>query len=244
MCRPGLNACTRNFARTFSPVGNLPAPDLPFADLSARYEASMGVVREALTRLTGEGLVESEPQYGFRVRALSATDLRHLTEARGEIETLVLRQAVEHGGLAWESEVLAAHHRLERTPQAAPEDPDRLSDDWAAAHATYHLVLLAGCPNPRLLGSRSRFATPPSSTAVVRAGWTTPTRDIPAEHRAILDAVLGHDLDAAAAALLARHIQRTTDILLDHAGSELDHEPTPPARLRPRPAIRATDAVS
>jgi hypothetical protein len=27
----------------------------------------MGVVREVLTRLTAEGLVESEPQYGFRV---------------------------------------------------------------------------------------------------------------------------------------------------------------------------------
>ncbi len=203
----------------------------------------MGVVREALTRLTGEGLVESEPQYGFRVRALSATDLRHLTEARGEIETLVLRRAVEHGGLAWESEVLAAHHRLERTPQAAPEDPDRLSDDWAAAHATYHRVLLAGCPNPRLLAVAESLR----DSAELYRRWSVPMdhshRDIPAEHRAILDAVLGHDPDAAAAALQA-HIQRTTDILLDHGGSELDHEPTPPARLRPQPAIRATDAVS
>ena len=39
-------------------------------------------------------------------------------------------------------------------------------------------------------------------------------RDIPAQHRAILDAALAaHDEDKAAE-LLAMHIQRTTDILL------------------------------
>ena len=80
-----------------------PGTRLPFAELTARYEASMGVVREALTRLTSEGLVESEPQYGFRVVPLSVADLEHLTEARTAIEPLVLGQAVEQGGVAWEA---------------------------------------------------------------------------------------------------------------------------------------------
>jgi DNA-binding GntR family transcriptional regulator len=52
-----------------------PGSRLLFADLGDRYHASMGVLREALTRLAGEGLVDSEPQTGHRVMSLSAADL-------------------------------------------------------------------------------------------------------------------------------------------------------------------------
>ena len=200
-----------------------PGARLPFAELTARYQASIGVVREALTRLATEGLVESEPQYGFRVTPLSVADLEHLTAARTAIETLVLGQAVEHGGVGWESEVLAAHHRLERTPQRAADDPDRLSDAWTAAHATYHHTLLAGCPNPRLRA----IADSLRDAAELYRQWSVPLtrtdRDIDGEHRAVLDAVLAHDADAATAAL-ATHIQHTADLLLAHGTPEAADE--------------------
>jgi DNA-binding GntR family transcriptional regulator len=202
-----------------------PGERLPFAELTARYEASMGVVREVLTRLTAEGLVESEPQYGFRVVPLSAADLKYLTDARATIETLVLGQAVEHGGVSWESEVLAAHHRLQRTPQMATDDPGRLSDEWTAAHADYHHALLVGCPNPRLLA----IAESLRDAAELYRRWSVPPahahRDIAGEHRAILDAVLARDADAAAAALAA-HIQATTNVLRDEAAARVDDSAT------------------
>jgi DNA-binding GntR family transcriptional regulator len=202
-----------------------PGARLPFAELTARYGASMGVVREALSRLAAEGLVESEPQFGFRVVPLSIADLQHLTAARAAIETLVLGQAVEHGGVSWEADVLAAHHRLERTPQRAEEDPSRLSDDWTVAHAAYHHALLAGCPNPRLLA----IADSLRDSAELYRRWSVPLahghRDIAGEHRAILDAVLAHDPDAATAALAA-HIQHTTNVLLEHADTDLNDTAT------------------
>jgi DNA-binding GntR family transcriptional regulator len=202
-----------------------PGARLPFAELTARYEASMGVVREALSRLAAEGLVESEPQFGFRVVPLSIADLQHLTNARAAIETLVLGQAVEHGGVSWEADVLAAHHRLEHTPQRAEDDPSRLSDDWTVAHAAYHHALLAGCPNPRLLA----IADSLRDSAELYRRWSVPLahghRDIAGEHRAILDAVLAHDPDAATAALAA-HIQHTTNVLLEHADTDLNDTAT------------------
>lgn len=202
-----------------------PGARLPFAELTARYQASMGVVREALTRLAAEGLIESEPQYGHRVMPLSAADLNHLTDARRTIEPLVLDQAIEHGGVAWESEVLAAHHRLERTPQTAAGEPGRLSDDWTTAHADYHNTLLAGCPNPRLLA----IARSLRDAAELYRQWSValahPDRDIAAEHRAILDAVLAHDAGKATAALTT-HIQNTTDVLLDQASMKSDDTAT------------------
>lgn len=202
-----------------------PGSRLPFAELTARYTASTGVVREALTRLTAERLVQSEPQYGFRVVPLSIADLKHLTAARASIETLVLGHALEHGGLDWESKVLAAHHRLGGTPQMATVDPSRLSDDWTAAHAAYHHALLAGCPNPRLLA----IAESLRDAAELYRRWSVPLaradRDIGGEHRAILDAVLAHDTAAAIAALTA-HIQETTNVLLDQAAHRLDDTAT------------------
>ena len=190
----------------------------------------MGVVREALTRLQGEGLVESEPQFGFRVVSISAESLRHLTEARCAIETLVFRSSIEHGDLAWESAVLAAHHRLDRTPQMEPDDPKRLSDDWSAAHAAFHLALLAGCPNPILLGTAISLRDSAELYQRLSVPEDVTKRDIPAEHRAILDAALAHDVDLASA-LLARHIQRTTDILL-HVGFN-----TKDQGQRPHPSV-------
>jgi DNA-binding GntR family transcriptional regulator len=202
-----------------------PGARLPFAELTVRYEASTGVLREALTRLAAEGLVDSEPQYGFRVVPLSVADLQHLTDAREAIETLVLGQAVEHGGVSWESEVLAAHHRLERTPQMAADDASRLSDEWTAAHAGYHHALLAGCPNPRLLA----IAESLRDAAELYRRWSVPLahthRDIAGEHRAILDAVLAHDTHAATAALTA-HIQATTNVLLREADARVDDTAT------------------
>jgi DNA-binding GntR family transcriptional regulator len=202
-----------------------PGSRLPFADLATRYEASMGVIREVLTRLTAEGLVESEPQYGFRVVPLSIADLKNLTEARAAIETLVLGQAVEHGDVAWESEVLAAHHRLERTPQQAADDPSRLSAAWTAAHAAYHHTLLTACPNPRLLAVADSLR----DAAELYRQWSVPLahvhRDIAGEHRAILDAVLARDVGAASAALEA-HIHATTNVLLDQAVARVDDSAT------------------
>src|SRR5690349_21307966 len=94
-----------------------PGSRLLFAEMTERYGASTGVLREALPRLVEQGLVVSQPQIGFRVMSLSVDDLRHLTEARVAIETLVLRQSVTHGDLAWETTVLGAHHTLARTPK-------------------------------------------------------------------------------------------------------------------------------
>ncbi|ODU06443.1 MAG: hypothetical protein ABS81_04370 [Pseudonocardia sp. SCN 72-86] len=200
-----------------------PGDRLPFATLCTRYEASMGVLREALSRLAEQGLVRLEPQQGYHVMPLSITDLVDLTAARVEIETLVLREAVAHGDLAWESELLARHHTLSRSFQSAPEAPGRLSPTWTAAHAAFHSAILAGCPNGRLRA----IAEGLRASAEVYRQWSVPlahgpSRDIGAEHRALLDALVDRDADAAAG-VLAAHIHATTAVLLDAIARGREH---------------------
>jgi DNA-binding GntR family transcriptional regulator len=192
-----------------------PGQKLPFAELSERYGFSVGVIREALSRLAEQDLVTNTPQQGFCVTALSERDLRNLTQARCEIETLTLRHAIAEGDIDWQSQVLATHHRLANTPMMEPDDPESFSEDWAEAHRLFHETLLEGCDNPRLTG----IATQLRASAELYRRWTAPlsegkTRDVAREHREIVDAVIARDADLAAK-LLNDHISLTTRILLE-----------------------------
>jgi DNA-binding GntR family transcriptional regulator len=193
-----------------------PGSRLGFAALVERYDCSVGVLREVLQRLSEQALVTAEPKRGFRVMDISAEDLRDLTEARCEIEVLALRYAVARGDLSWESAVVAAHHRLERTPMYLADDPQRFNDDWVSAHAAFHQALLNGCTNTRILAT----ATALRDSAELYRQWSAPQhdreRDIAAEHQAILAAAVARQADSACE-LLASHIQRTTDALLTTA---------------------------
>jgi len=110
-------------------------------ELTERFGVSQSVIREALTRLTEQGLLVATPQRGFRVRDLSIEDIAQLTETRIQIEALALRLAVERGDLQWETGILAAHHRLERTP--VTRDDGTVSEDWSGHHRDFHQALLA-----------------------------------------------------------------------------------------------------
>lgn len=192
----------------------LPGQRLLSNELTARYGASVGALREGLSRLVEQGLVMSEPRHGFRVRPIDQADLEELTEARREIETLSLRCALKAGDLAWESRLVAAHHVLEGTPQLSDDDPRKVNEAWASAHATFHSVLLEACPNRRLRAIASSLR----DGAELYRRWSRhlrreDNRDIPAEHRALLDAALSRDIDSACA-LLGRHIDQTTKNLL------------------------------
>jgi DNA-binding GntR family transcriptional regulator len=189
-----------------------PGQRLPFADLCERYDVSIGVLREVLPRLTEQGLVSAEPQIGFRVMSISEEDLVQLTEARVAVETLVLRQSVEHGDLGWESAVLGAHHTLARTPtRTAAGD---VNEGWLAAHADYHEALLTASPNRRLFAIANRLRDEGELYRVwAHALPQAKGRDVTREHRRILDATLARDADRAVDELTA-HIQRSTKILL------------------------------
>src|ERR1700744_1804827 len=93
-----------------------PSQKLKMVELTVRFGVSQSVIREALTRLTEQGLLIATPQRGFRVRDLSIEDIAELTETRVEIESLAMRLAVERGDMQWETGILAAHHRLDPTP--------------------------------------------------------------------------------------------------------------------------------
>jgi DNA-binding GntR family transcriptional regulator len=73
-----------------------PGQRLVEAELTARFDAKRGAVRQALIQLEGEGLVERERNRGARVRPISLPEAIEITEARAVLEGLCAAKAAEN----------------------------------------------------------------------------------------------------------------------------------------------------
>lgn len=197
----------------------IPGTRLRLNELAAAHEVSLSVVREAVTRLSSEGLVEATPQRGFRVRPISLEHLHDLTWMRIHVETLAVREAVERGDLTWEAGLVAAHHRLAATSMFL--DDGTGNPAWMVAHGEFHTALAAGAGRPALERVRRQLY---DESELYRA-WsgTLPREPIrrhaTVEHEAIKDAALARDADLAAL-LVAEHLTATADALTAYVERE------------------------
>lgn len=190
-----------------------PGERLRINDLASRLDVSPGAVREALSRLTAEGLVVAEAQRGFAVAPVSAEDLRDLTAVRIEIERHCLERALAVGGVDWEADLVAAFHRLSRTPERAQGDEARVSDDWAAAHGAFHLALVSACDSPWLLRLRALLYAQSERYRRLSVPAAPHARNLDAEHRGLMDAALARDR-VAVLRLMAEHLSTTATLVL------------------------------
>jgi DNA-binding GntR family transcriptional regulator len=215
-----------------------PGQRLRLLDLVERFNASQSVIREALTRLAEQGLVVATPQHGFRVRELAVADLADLTRVRVQVETLALQQAIENGDVAWEAAVVAAHHRLERTPLA--DANGEFNEDWSGAHESFHQTLLAGCTSPRLDG----IVTSLRDSAELYRRWywaltSDHARDIAGEHRKLRALAVARKAEPAIV-VLTEHIERAPRELIAYARKHsLDADSLSKATKNAPPAKRA-----
>lgn len=194
-------------------LGGLYRPGAPLrpAAIAVDYGVGAGVVREALARLAEQGLLDVEPNRGFRVISLDRRRVRDLVALRRIIDCAALREAVADGDIDWEGRVVAAHHALAGTSRR--QDPDERS----AAHRNFHLALLSGCSNERLVALCADLFV----EAELYRKWSVPAdaKDLRAghrarEHRALRDAALRRDADRLVA-LHVEHLQRTADLALN-----------------------------
>ncbi|WP_234195668.1 GntR family transcriptional regulator [Pseudacidovorax sp. NFM-22] len=182
--------------------------------LADQFDTSSTVVREALTRLAGESLLEAKTNRGFFVPQLDLQEFADVTELRCVTESLALRLSLARGDLQWETNLLAAHHRMSKTPRRLP-DSNRVNDEWRRAHWGFHHALLAACACEPMLRIAAGLA---QSTDLYRV-WAAPAReasrrDVEHEHQDLVEAALARDADKASA-LLRQHYVETARIVLD-----------------------------
>ncbi len=193
-------------------AGNLaPAEKLRIEFLRRKYAFGASAIREALSRLVSEGLVESEPQRGFRVAPVSRQELRDITASRLVIEVECLRQAIQHGTIDWETRVVTARYRLDRFETTMVSDAPEAIMAWEHANRQFHMALISGCPLRWLL----RFTETLYDQSQRYRHRTLLRRPIPRkglsdDHVALVDAALGRDSERACL-LLSDHIESIAD---------------------------------
>lgn len=193
-----------------------PGQRLKVNELCASFSVSLGAIREALSRLTAEGLIVATPQRGFSVAPISSEDLRDLTSVRVEIEQSCLRRAIAAGDITWESKIVAALHRLSRTPERVSGDEARLNEAWVEAHAAFHEALVAACDSPWSLRLRAQLYAQAERYRRLSVPLARIARDLKTEHRALADAVLARDTSRSTA-LIAEHLSLTMHIIINGA---------------------------
>ena len=187
----------------------LPGQKLHIAGLAKQFSVSLAAVREALSRLMAAGLVVAEDQRGFRASPLSIPDLMDLTQTRIEIETLALRRSMQNGDAAWRENVMLAWRSLQAIPRTLAHDRGAHNEAWTAMHGQFHATLVAACGLQWLMRFRNTLYEQSERYRRMAVAIRSSGRDIDAEHRAIVEAVLAGDADRATGEM-ARHIERTT----------------------------------
>lgn len=193
----------------------IPGAKLKIDQIREDLGVSPSAVREALSRLTSEGLVQAEPQRGFIVAPISAEDLRDLTEVRCEIETRCLRRAIETGDIAWEGRIVSALHQLRACPAFRKDDAGamQMNPAWTDLHSAFHDALVAGCDSRWRLALRDQLFLQAERYRRLLGPYIVAERDTDSEHVAIAEAAIARDADKACS-LLARHLALTAEQLL------------------------------
>jgi GntR family carbon starvation induced transcriptional regulator len=187
-----------------------PSAKLRIEGLKAEYGFGASTIREALSRLVSDGLVEAEGQRGFWVAPISREELHDIAAARKIVEVGALREAIQHGSIEWEGRVIAARHSLDRLEKSMAQPSPEVILIWESANRQFHMELLSGCASKWLL----RFVGDLYDQALRYRHRTILRRPIPRtgvsrEHNKIVDAILARDAELACR-LLSEHIDATS----------------------------------
>ncbi len=174
-----------------------PGERLVLDDLAAQLKVSRTPIRDALSRLAAEGLVQPNGRRGFSMTSLSARDLTHLYDLRLMCEL----HAVERGAATASDETLekmqTAADEFARLSSSAGSDPT-IRVLYTLRDREFHQLIVGLGQNPNLTDFFERLSIHIHS---LRAGLGPDGPNVPianrAEHGAILQALRRRDTAAA-----------------------------------------------
>jgi GntR family transcriptional regulator, carbon starvation induced regulator len=191
-----------------------PGQRLKIESLRDQIGAGATPIREALSLLTSDGLVERLDKRGFRVSGVSLADYDDLHRTRCFLEEHALRESIARGDQAWEDRLVLVTHRLRRLPRTVANEAGTHSNpEWERMHKTFHMTLLAGSPSPTLIQFCDQLHDRLNRyRSLAATGGQGLSRDWKTEHEGIAEAAINRDVEESIARLM-QHYERTTEIL-------------------------------
>lgn len=193
-----------------------PGSKLKLDAMRVRYQASVSTIRETLGRLATEGFVLAAEQRGFFVTEVSADDLIEVANLRILLECSALRTSVKAGDEYWEADLVAAHHLLHRAEQQMLSGDHSQKEQWKEYDSAFHHVLIRACDSRNLMSLHAILFDKYLRYQMLMLTYRG--QEAVDEHRAIFEAALARDADAA-----AKHLETHITRGLSHTLEALGH---------------------
>jgi len=179
-----------------------PGEKLKINYLKERLNTGASPIREALSLLTSDQLVERIDQRGFRTAEASRENFDEILRLRCSLEDMAIRQSIENATTDWEENIVLFHHRMVRSEQ------DKL-DSFEQFHKDFHTALLANCSSPILLKFCSQlYDLNVRYRYIAGRSQNYQSRDVSEEHKSIMQAAIDRNADEASERLLS-HYRKT-----------------------------------
>jgi DNA-binding GntR family transcriptional regulator len=194
-------------------------------ELARKFGTSVTPVREALQKLSRDGLVENRPRSGFFVTSVSLKRLRAMLEVREILEVAAVGLAA---GRISEQEL----QELERVHAGYTGDGYEASIRYIAENRTFHYKIALASGNDELAEMIGQVHDRLARFTV----FVHPFQEILLRHKRLLEALRGHDVTLAREVITAE-VRETRDITLAHVidgqGAHWHVEPGAPERMPP-----------
>lgn len=179
--------------------------------VSEELQISRTPVREAMSRLAEEGLLERASGGGFQVRSFTLRDVVDAIELRGVLEGTAVRLAAEQGADVDKlKEINTILDDLDAcfAPANAPID----FDSYSELNAIFHVRLAELCDSPVILRELDRVRSLPFASP---SAFVLGQADVAGSHQSLVMAQAQHR--AMVKAIEAREGSRAESIAREHA---------------------------
>ena len=194
----------------------LPGMKLKLDALRDRYDVSVSTLRETLSRLAADGLVEAEGQRGFTVVPATLADLIDITETRRLLECHAAKLSVDRADLEWESRLVAAYHKLSKAEELVAKEGDKHAEQLERYNREFHIALISGCNSRWLLHFHGQMYDQSLRYRMLAFRVKDFPRDQSRrEHKQILDAALTRDAGTLLT-VLGIHITKGAAMYAEH----------------------------
>ena len=160
-----------------------PGQKLTLKTLQERFEVSSTPIREALTRLTEEGLMLYYSNIGVRVIEMEERDVRELYEFMGDLDGLAIRYAAKNPRQDILLKELNSNIAMAKRAQAGSGGDG--GTDWIGHSDRFHLIFYDYCGNSRLVRAADRLRSQMTMFASVYESVPEIQTKIEKQHEAV-----------------------------------------------------------
>jgi GntR family carbon starvation induced transcriptional regulator len=189
-----------------------PGKKLRIDELKETYGIGASAIREALSMLTSDLLVQRIDHRGFRVVPVSRSGFDELLKTRCWLEERALRESIRIGDVAWEEALVLANFHLVRTRRTNSADRFLANDAWERHHKVLHKTIISACKSELLLQFCEKLYDLNIRYRRVAGAPVDGARNVEKEHTTIVEAALARDEERAVSLLLA-HYNETADLV-------------------------------